>query len=290
MQETPAKPHSWSVTNIVALLCAILGVVLARSIVVGTYGNDIPFWDQWDAEISVLYKPFVEGNLRFVDLFSPHNEHRIFFTRALGLLLFSSNEAQFDNMVESLANVFVYAAMLCAFVTPFFRELRNGSLLSTGLVLVAIGSLPYAWENIATGFQNAFYFMSLWMLAAVGALAFGRRDRWSTVSAIAAALLCGLFTLASGCLAAPVVALLAVCLYRTGNLSLRQFIAIEVVSIAIFALGLWLVPPAEHHITLRSAGFGEFVFVALTALCWPLPASWLVLPLLWWPSVFWLLR
>src|SRR5271156_6101607 len=42
--------------------------------------NPLPYYDQWDAEAAVIYVPYYEHALRFLDFFRPQNEHRIFFT------------------------------------------------------------------------------------------------------------------------------------------------------------------------------------------------------------------
>src|SRR5215471_8184894 len=79
----PARLHA-------VLLAVALGLLIigARWYLIGTYGTDVPWMDQWDAEGQGLYLPSHAGTLSLHDLFAPHNEHRIFFTRvvALGLL------------------------------------------------------------------------------------------------------------------------------------------------------------------------------------------------------------
>jgi hypothetical protein len=276
--------------NAAALVAALIAVVLARSFFVALYATELPFWDQWDADIRTLYKPLVDGNLGFLDLFAAHNEHRIFFTRALGLLLFGANEGQFDNVVVAFANTVVYAAMLGAFAAPYFRALDRRSLLSAGLALVAIGGLPYAWENITIGFQNQFYFSALWTLIAIRGLAFGRG--WRAVAASCGAASCGLLAMATGVLAAPALAVVAVCRYRNSEFSGRQLAVAVAAAGVIFAVGLALVPTTAHHGSLRSQDVAELVSTAMLALAWPLTADWrwLALPLIWWPSVLWAWR
>src|SRR5262245_10918087 len=40
-----------------------------------------PFWDEWDIEARRLYKPWLEGNLTWLKLIEPHNEHRLLLPR-----------------------------------------------------------------------------------------------------------------------------------------------------------------------------------------------------------------
>lgn len=52
--------------------------------VICTHWVAVPFWDEWDtpgAQLAAYYR----GTLRFADLFSQHNEHRLFFPRLIWL-------------------------------------------------------------------------------------------------------------------------------------------------------------------------------------------------------------
>ena len=94
----PARLHP-------VLLAVALGLLVigARWYVIGNYGTDVPWMDQWDAEAQGLYVPSQAGTLSLHDWFAPHNEHRIFFTRALALGLFWGN-GQWDPRLEAVAN------------------------------------------------------------------------------------------------------------------------------------------------------------------------------------------
>ena len=49
-------------------------------------GNMTPFWDQW-AEANGVYRAYLNHTLTSRQMLNPHNEHRIFTTRLLALLL-----------------------------------------------------------------------------------------------------------------------------------------------------------------------------------------------------------
>jgi hypothetical protein len=53
--------------------------------VVENYGSDVPNWDQWDAEGVNLLLPWSQGKLHVLDLFAPHNEHRVALTKLVAL-------------------------------------------------------------------------------------------------------------------------------------------------------------------------------------------------------------
>lgn len=282
--------------TLISFAGALLAVMAARFLIVIAYATDIPYWDQWDAEIDALYRRFMEGTLTIADLVAPHNEHRILFTRLWGLALFVANEYQFDNVVSSSANTALYTLGLGLFAWPVFRTLSAGQRFSGCVAIVFVGSLPYAWENVTTGFQNAFFFLNALMLAALYVLAFrapGRKALVTTTALVG----CSLFTLASGCLLAAAAAFLALCLYRLGRLALRDLIGFNIAMLLLFVLGLLLVPRMPGHDALRPDTLVEFLSAASIVLCWPLPAKdfasvWrlLAIAMLWWPGIFVLVR
>src|SRR4051812_26038539 len=73
-------------------------------------GTDIPFHDQWDVEGRWLYPAWLDGTLRFAQLFQPHNEHRIVWTYLLDLGLFWADR-QWDPLVQMLAGVALRATI-----------------------------------------------------------------------------------------------------------------------------------------------------------------------------------
>ncbi|HAO77927.1 MAG TPA: hypothetical protein DCQ92_02915 [Verrucomicrobia subdivision 3 bacterium] len=87
-----------------ALFVAILGAKLR---LIQIYATNIPYWDQWD-EARMLFKPWLEGHLTWSAWVAPHNEHRIFFTRALDWLEVWLN-GQWDPRLQMVVNAFIHA-------------------------------------------------------------------------------------------------------------------------------------------------------------------------------------
>ncbi len=85
----------------------------ARLGLIERFGTPLPFWDQWD-EVRVVFVPYFQGKLSLPALFSPHNEHRILFTRLYDLALLLLN-GQWDNLVQMTANAFIYTAVVAGF-------------------------------------------------------------------------------------------------------------------------------------------------------------------------------
>ena len=71
----------------------------------------MPYWDQWD-EARDLFRPWLKGQLTWGMLFAPHNEHRIFFTRVLDLLVIRLN-GQWDPLLQMTVNAAIHAAFAC---------------------------------------------------------------------------------------------------------------------------------------------------------------------------------
>ena len=84
-----------------AWLAAVVFVVVlaAQLALVAVAGTDIPWGDAWDVEGRGLYPAWRDGTWRAVDFFRTHNEHRIFWTKALDVGLFSVN-GQWDPLVQ----------------------------------------------------------------------------------------------------------------------------------------------------------------------------------------------
>ena len=72
-------------------LGCLLIVLGAKLWIIQNYGSATPYWDQWDAEAALLYKPYLEGTLRIGDLFAAHNRGcRAVITNLAPTLIFRS--------------------------------------------------------------------------------------------------------------------------------------------------------------------------------------------------------
>ena len=74
--------------NAVLYVSLFLVLVGPRAAVINYGGNSVPFGDEWDVVAAGLLRPYLQGNLKLAELFSAHNEHVIFFTRLMTLLIF----------------------------------------------------------------------------------------------------------------------------------------------------------------------------------------------------------
>lgn len=166
-------------------------VLLAQLWLVAVAGNDIPFHDQWDVEGRWLLPGWNDGSIGWLDLFLPHNEHRIFWTHLLNLGLAAANGGQWDPLVQLVAGAGLHA--LVAGVVTFF--LAGGLPVIRARLLagaVAVAFLPLgSWHNALWGFQSQVYFSILFAVPAMAWLPRADRRGWGLACAGAALLAMG---------------------------------------------------------------------------------------------------
>ena len=151
----------------------------------------------------MVYLPWFEGKLSWANLFSAHNEHRIFFTRIYGLGLLLLN-GQWDGQLQMVANAFIHCATLAGLGWLMFRWLKKRYWIMVWLPLALALVLPFGWENSLAGFQSQFYFLLVFSLLTLWLLGLHppKSARWWCGAATA---VMALFTVASGFLAAAAV-------------------------------------------------------------------------------------
>jgi hypothetical protein len=242
-------------------------VVGARLWLIDRFGNSLPILDQWDAEGYFLLRPWFEGHLQLVDLFSPHNEHRIFFTRLVTIALAQIN-GQWDALPEMVVNALLCAALAAVLVAILCRLTAGAHRAFIFAVVTLWLALPYAQENTLWGFQSAFYFLLLFTILSIWGLAlypFGSLPWW--VGAIGA--ICACLSLASGSIAAGVVLALVVVRSR-GNLRiLRQHIPTIAFACIVVVISLHFHEVPAHHRAFRAGSFLLWITSWGRCLAWP---------------------
>ena len=297
--QQPGRPSAASLR--LGLFGLFVGILLARVVYVSLFAEDLPFWDQWDAQIDSLLRPWTEGTWRPSDLFDYHNEHRIALARLLTLALFSLNGGHWDNLVEAYFNAGIYAAiylLLCALLCRNEPDRRVRA--ATLAFALAIAVLPFGWENALVGVQSVFLLL---VVIAIGmiAVAVYRPTSPGSVSMLCLLGIASLFTVASGVLSS--VAVVAVILMRHWRDRLRMPFLLAVVMCMglITAAGLALIPDLRGGDPLKAVGIGGLLSAALVTPMWPLQpllgsGNWLTgtrlafAIILWAPSLVWLVR
>lgn len=256
-------------------LCAFAIALLALRVAwVAMYAKSLPFWDEWDAIVNFLVRRYATDTLSLLDLFHPHNEHTIFFTNLIALGELWLNHGQFDNLPVAIFNAILFTATWCFIVS---RIARHGNPESVRLPLIACGFsalVPVGWENIPTGFQNAFYFLiagSLILLWLTASASSNSRRQFAFFAVIA---LGTCVTMGSGFLAS--CAALVVCLLRVKQQpQLRQALLYRIAICTIATgCGIFLLIRASARTDLP--GVLRLASETIAFLAWPFGSTAMV--------------
>lgn len=278
--------------NILALLATLLLVIAARLYFVETYAIPLPFWDQWDAEGDTLLRPWIEGRLHLRDLWQPHNEHRIFPTRLLSLLIFNFT-GMWDNLVEARVNIVVAACI--PLIILLFLMRQKALYGARWLVLIAIiaqFSTPFAFENMLVGFQSQFYFLIIFTLIAL-ILAVRYPDSLPAMAGVLVLSWLSVITMASGIFTPLAVAgVYALQGFQKREVNAKH-VGLLLVLVTLAAIGYSIMPHIEANHVYRARNFSEISKAMRLTLSWPVSKSWPAAIVLWIPGlamVPWLLR
>ncbi|MBO9613270.1 MAG: hypothetical protein J7619_11270 [Dyadobacter sp.] len=278
--------------NILALLATLLLIVAARLYFVETFAIPLPYWDQWDAEGDFLLRPWIEGRLQLRELWQPHNEHRIFPTRLLSLLIFNITGV-WNNLIEARVNILVAACIPLIILLFLIRQKAlSGPRWLILIAIVAQFSLPFAYENLLVGFQSQFYFLIIFMLFAI-MLAILYPDRVPAMAGVAVLSWLSVLTMASGILTPLAVAgVYALQCIQKREINWKQA-GLAIVLVGFSAAGYAIMPQIEANQIYRARSVSEIFEALRFILAWPGRENWLTALVLWSPAlgmVPWLLR
>jgi len=242
-------------------------VLLLQLVLVAWIGTDVPFQDQWDVEGRRLYPEYREGTWQMSELWRPHNEHRIVWTKLLDLALFSAN-GQWDPLVQLTADALIRAATAALLAAMLARGIGTAGrwLVGGGLLLMF---LPHvAWTNALWAFQSQVYFVMFFSLVTLALL--GNPER--TPGQLAAGLLAGIAALlAMGAGVFTPAALLGLALVRA--MERRKFDASLVretwPALVLLAAAWCLRGDGRGTDMLRAVTPGQFFNAWERALAWP---------------------
>lgn len=279
-------------SQIVVLVLTLLTIVAMRLHFVERFAVSLPYWDQWDAEGDYLLRPWIEGRLNLHDLWQPHNEHRIFPTRLLSLLIFSST-GSWDNLTGARVNVLVATCIPLIILLFLMRQKAlHGPRWLVLIAIIAQFSLPFAFENLLVGFQSQFYFLIIFTLFAI-ILAARYPDSLLAMAGVLLLSWLSVLTMASGIL----TPLATAGVYALQGFQKREvngrYVGLMVVLIALSTAGYAIMPQIEANQIYRSRSASELFRALRYILAWPVSNSWPAAIALWLPAlgmVPWLLR
>jgi|GEM_PF-148953 len=256
-------------THFLVTLGVLFAILGAKFYLIQRLGSDVPFWDQWDAEGANMYIPSAEGTLHASHFFSPHNEHRILYTRVLAYLLLKLN-GQWDARLQTTVNAVLHVAAIGLLLLILRRNLSKGWYLITGIFLTFLFGLPFSWENTLAGFQSQFYFLFLFSLLHLAGTFTAAPRSWAWWGGQISGL-CAIVAMGSGFFSAAVV---------LGVLSLRIIFARRITAneaillgwnLCLVALGVALKTDVPSHVDLKSHTLGEFILSFSLLAGWPSP-------------------
>ena len=263
----PTNPTSDSFKHFSAWLAALFLVVLGAKLwVVQLYGSPLPLWDQW-YEAELFFRPWVEGHLTWQAFFAPDNEHRILFTRLLDLGVIWLN-GRWEPLLQMTVNAFIHAIFVCglAFCLWDFLGRKSGWLIC--FLLAPFFALPYAAENTIWAINSQQYFLSIFSLATLAGLGFGKPGGRRWWLGLAAAIM-GLFTMASGLLAPMAVGGLMVLRAIKNRRMERGNLITLGACLVVIGLGAALSVTMEGDRPLRAHSLMEFTSALARNLTWP---------------------
>ncbi len=245
--------------------------------------NSLPCLDQWEDEAAHLYIPYFEHQLSVADLFRAHNEHRMFWPRVynLGLLLLNG---QWDGQLQMVTNAVLHCATLAGFGWMMAGMLGTRRWPFIWLPLALAMALPYAWENTLWGLQSAFYFLLIFGLLTIRLM--GCEEPWSNRWRLGVLMaFAGLFSLASGFLAAVAVSGLALVEITRNRIAWKHQIPTLAVCAIVTLAGLLLKVDVPQHHDLQAHSLRAFLvslgrYVSWPNEQWPWLAPFNVFPLL----------
>ena len=248
--------------------CTLLCVFGSKLAVIDRYGTDLPFQDQWGKEADFVLAPLREGNPAWLQgALLPHNEHRIYFTLGVDVLL-TLISGQWDARQECVVSALLHAAIAVSLALFAWRRLPGAWGAVSAGVIVALTALPLAWDNVLWAFQSQFYFLiGFSLLGMDGLLRQTFSVRWWLGLL---AMSCALVSMGSGFLGAlALVPLFLRDLVGAGR-TWRTRLSL-LATTAVLALGWCLSFAPPWHASLRAGDVNDFAAYAAHCLAWPAP-------------------
>ncbi len=134
------------------LLICLLGCVL----VIHAYASPLPLSDQWHGE-SYPIERFRSGSLQPSDLYAPHVDHRLLWTRLLSLGQYAAT-GTWDVQRQAYVNLVILGSMMLWLVILMRKALGPiGTGLGCALMLYCY-AVPLSVDNLLMSFNNQYYF------------------------------------------------------------------------------------------------------------------------------------
>jgi hypothetical protein len=257
------------------IICFALAAVIlsSRLWLAQVWGSALPFMDEWDVEAISLYRPWLDGTLRFTDLLKPHNEHYLFLTRLVDLGFFILYD-RWEPWSQIVLNAALHAGTAALLNAWFWNSLSAQGRVGMTVGLAVIFTATCGWQNALLGIQSQVYFSSLFAVLGLGGLILTPffSVRW-WLGWFAA--LMGLFCFAGGVLAA-LAGVIAMVAFRPGCLATKKGWLSQLLVVAVVVLGLSIYVEPLGQLPLHAKTVRQFYEVFARCLAWPhVNSSWM---------------
>jgi hypothetical protein len=240
-----------------------------------------PFLDQWHAEIGGVLAPLARGTLSWGDLWAGNNEHRVFLTRVLALVVTLVNGG-WDNRPLVLGN-YLLESLMVGWVA-LLAWLSLGWI--RGFYVAVAAMLPMAlvcnWEVLVSSNQTQFVVMAVGTVFALSVIGGAAVRPAAAAGSLALAVLM-LGSMASGLLTAAVLAAIV----TAGAFVTRRWTSPAVGLAAagvVLAIAGWVTRvPFSALEFLHARDLGQWTRAFLAYAAWPLPPGPGGVALLWIP-------
>lgn len=278
-------------TTFILLAFFVTATLSLRLYLIWQHGSYLPFWDQWDAEADLLYKPLLLGNYTWDHLIAPHVDHRIIATRLIDMVLFWF--VGWNPLVQMTFNITFHIFAMTLLLFFVIRHQGITFQIMTIAFALLLFMIPFGSENILWGFQSQIY---LSILFAVAALWVGTGNpplsrHWFTGLLLG---FCAFYSFASGIFVffalTCVIALQSLIAHK---ITIRDVIA-ATITIALFVLLYRSMPHVVQNDILKAPTIGAWFQALCKILVWPvsekshtlgiliyLPAAVFTIMLLW---------
>ena len=255
--------------NRTPILLASLFLILlgTRAVLISYAGSPTPFLDEWEADGALLLEPYIHGKLTISDLFIPINEHRIFFTKLLVLLIFNVS-GYWDVILQMIVNSVLDTATVIAIAYMLSRVLRGGLAVVAIVLSTLINAVPFGYDNAVLGFNTHFYLLLTFSLGALWFLIDSPAWSWRWGAGVLCAVGSSL-CLASGNLtfaAAGAAQLLQMACGKRAGLREALGMAVLVLVTLLLMTTIPHVPEAEAH---KAHSVGQFLSAFVGLISWP---------------------
>ncbi len=259
-----------------------LVVLGARLWWLAAYGDPMPYFDEWDADVLYLLMPLQGGYLDWTALFRAHAEHRIVFTRLVtlgGTILNGSWDPRLG-MVASAVLFSSITGLLAAAAATTAR--RFGAIAAIAIAAFAV--LPFDPANVFWGFQSQMYALTLMAVCvlAIAGTAVVTPFTWGSAVLVS---LVSLVTMGSGFVAPGIAA--AVCAFRAlrEREQRRNLVLLGVLFALSTAIGLAVRTESRWHAPSYSHTAAEFIEALTHFASWPFAPGLAVMAIVWLPWI-----